>query len=241
MELTVCAITATANRHTQLERVVRCMKDQDYKGKFYHLIFNNSCIPQNLDEELEKDKFILINNCLDTRTNKKYNTLGDIYQDLLQFIPEDVDLITFADDDDLYLPNHITKGVEGYLKGGLKAYKPIKSWFKTQGGKLELVNNTLEPSIFVELKHVKDKGFSPETTAQHLQWVNPLVYDQEIFVDPDGTPTYICDWSQEIATFKTSGDPNNPNNFNNYHNWSSRNNSEDDRIITPSKPLTWTI
>lgn len=235
MALTVCAITATSNRHRQLERVVKCIQDQDYTGKFYHLIFNNSCNVQRLNSNLDKSKFILINNCLNTQTHQKYSSLGEIYQDLLQFIPEDVDLVTFTDDDDLYLPNHISEGVKGYEKGKTKAYKPLKSWFKTSPINLELVNNTLEPSIFIEFSHIKQYGFSLETTAQHLQWLNPLVYNQEIFVDPEGVPTYICDWSQEIATFKTSGDPNNPNNFNNYHNWSSVNNLTDDGIITPTK------
>ena len=79
-------------------------------------------------------------------------------------------------------------------------------------------------------EHVKKHGFSLETTAQHLKWVNPLVYENQIFVDSNGKPTYICDWSQEIPTFKTSGNPSNPENFNNYADWSK---DIGDGIITP--------
>lgn len=225
----VCLITATRDRHKQLERVVRFVMDQTYTD-WVHLIYNNSPIEQRLNKNLPADKFILINNHINLKTGKPYQTLGDIYTDILQFIPEDVDVINFMDDDDIFLQNHVEEGVKGMEKGGLLAYKPKKSWYKHLKNKAVLVENTLEPSIFVKLDHVKEKGFSSETTAQHLQWVNPLILSKQIFVDPEGQPTYICDWSQEIGTFKTSGDPNNPNNFNNYSNWSK---DSGDAIITP--------
>lgn len=224
----VCLITATKDRHKQLERVVKFALDQTYDN-WVHLIFNNAFTPQRLNSDLPKDKFLLINKHLDSKTGESYNTLGDIYNDILQFIPEDVDVLNFMDDDDVFLTNHVEEGIKGLQRGGLTAYKPQKSWYK-HGKTIELAENTLEPSIFVMKDHVIKYGFSPETTAQHLQWVNPLVYEKKIFVDPQGPPTYICDWSQEIPTFKTSGDPNNPNNFQNYSNWSK---DKGDGIITP--------
>lgn len=178
---------------------------------------------------LSKDKFILVNNPINLRTHKQYTNLGDIYTDSLQFVPEDVDIINFMDDDDIFFPNHVEEGVKGIERGGLIAYKPQKSWYRYLN-KLNLVENTLEPSIFVKKDHIIKYGFSPETTAQHLQWVKPLVDNKEIFVDPDGPPTYLCDWSQEIPTFKTSGNPHHPNNFNNYSEWSK---DSGDGIVTP--------
>jgi len=225
----VCLITATKDRHRQLERVVRFALDQTYDN-WVHLIYNNSPVEQRLNKNLPAGKFILINNHLDLKTHKPYTNLGDIYNDILTFLPEDVDVVNFMDDDDIFLTNHVEQGVKGLQRGGLTAYKPEKSWYRHGKQKAVLVTNTMEPSIFVKKDHVLKHGFSPETTAQHLQWVNPLVYGKEIFVDPSGPATYICDWSQEIPTFKTSGDPNNPNNFNNYTNWSK---DSGDRIITP--------
>lgn len=225
----VCAITATKNRHKQLERVVRFMLDQTYDN-WVHLIYNNAPTNQRLNENLPKGKFILVNKHLSLRTGKPYDNLGDIYNDILQFVPQDIDVITFMDDDDIFLQNHLEEGIKGLERGGLTAYKPAKSWFK-QGKSIPiLVSNTLEPSIFVRADHIRKYGFSEETTAQHLKWVNPLVYENQIFVDPSGPATYICDWSQEIPTFKTSGDPNNPNNFNNY---STHSQDKGDGIITP--------
>lgn len=224
----VCLITATKNRHTQLERVVRFSLNQTVDN-WIHLIYNNSNIDLSLDDDLSSDKYILVNKPICTSTNKPYETLGDIYNDIMEFIPEDCDILNFMDDDDIFLPNHVEEGLKGLEKGGLKAYKPSHSYFKQISG-VSLVQNTLEPSIFVKKSHVKQHGFSQETTAQHLKWLNPLVYDREIFVDQEGVPTYICDWSQQIPTFKTSGDPNNPSNFSNYSSWSK---DIGDGIITP--------
>jgi len=225
----VCLITATKNRHRQLERVVKFALNQT-SNNWVHLIYNNASDALRLNENLPKDKFILVNKSLSTKTGKPYQTLGEIYTDIIEYIPEDCDVINFMDDDDVFLTNHVEEGLKGLERGGLKAYKPEKSWFKYGKNKPELAANTLEPSIFVQAAHVKEYGFSDETTAQHLKWLNPLVYEKQIFVDRDGLPTYICDWSQEIPTFKTSGDPNNPNNFLNYSSWSQ---DKGDGIITP--------
>lgn len=230
--LKVCLITATKNRHKQLERVVRFALDQTYDN-YVHLIYNNSSSSQRLNTNLPKDKFILINNHISLKDKRPYLNLGEIYNDVIKFIPTDVDLVSFMDDDDIYLTNHIEEGVKGYLKGGKKAYKPQKSYFKQSGGRLDLVENTLEPSIFVEAKHIIDYGFGDESVAHHHKWLTPLVRDGQIFVDPDGEPTYVCDWSQEIGTFKTSGDPYNPQNFNNYARTSK---DIGDGIITPCSP-----
>jgi len=224
----VCLITATKDRHKQLERVVRFVLNQTYTD-WVHLIYNNSAKLQRLNANLPTDKFILVNKSLDSKTGKPYTNLGDIYNDALQFVPDDVDIITFADDDDIYLPNHLEEGIKGLEKGGLKAYKPQKSWFK-HGKKTALVENILEPSIFIKADHIHQYGFSAETTAQHHQWLRPLEAENQIFVDPEGVPTYICDWSQEISTYKTSGDPHNPNNFINY---SAHTKDAGDGIITP--------
>lgn len=225
----VCLITATRDRHKQLERVVRFVLNQTYPD-WVHLIYNNSPTPQRLNINLPKDKFILVNHSTSFRTKKPYSTLGDIYTDILQFIPEDCDVINFMDDDDIYMPDHVEEGVKGMLKGELEAYKPKKSYYRYLQDSVKLVENTLEPSIFVKTDWVKKYGFSLETTAQHLQWVQPLIDQKKIFVDPEGKPTFVCDWSQEIGTFKTSGDPNNPKNFQNYANWSK---DSGDTIITP--------
>lgn len=227
--LKVCLITATKDRHKQLERVVRFSLNQTYDN-FVHLIFNNSPTPQRLNHNLPLEKYLLINNHIYLKERRPYSNLGEIYNDIVRFIPSDVDIVSFMDDDDIYLPNHVEEGIKGYIKGGKKAYKPKFSYFKQSGGRLDLVENILEPSIFVQASHIREHGFGNESVAQHHKWLSPLSSSNELFVDPDGVPTYICDWSQEIGTFKTSGDPHNPSNFNNYAKHSK---DSGDGIITP--------
>lgn len=221
-------ITATKNRHKQLERVVKFVMNQTYTD-WTHIIYNNAVDKLRLNNNLPADKFLLINNNINLKTHKPYENLGDIYNDILKYIPSDIDVICFADDDDIFLPNHLEEGIKGLEKHGKLAYKPEKSYFLYQK-KCSLSINVFEPSIFVKASHIKEYGFSPETTAQHHQWLQPLLNKGEIIADPEGIPTYICDWSQEIPTFKTSGDPHNPNNFNNYTTHSQ---DKGDSIITP--------
>lgn len=229
--LTVCLITATKGRHSHLERVCRFFLNQVYQGKMYHLIYNNSCVPQRLNTNMPAN-VILVNNCVSYETGKKYENLGEIYNDAMTHVPEDVDIISMFDDDDIFLPNHVEEGVKGFLRAKEKdmlAYKPLKSYFKSNRG-VQLMNNVLEPSIFVDFAHIKEYGFSGETTAQHHQWLNPLMRDNKILADTEGKPTLIYNWGDDLPAFKTSGNPSNPRNFHNYEAFSQDNG---DKIITP--------
>lgn len=176
---------------------------------------------------------ILVNQCIDTKTRERYKTLGAIYNDALKYVPEDTDVIVHWDDDDIFLPNHISEGVKGLekaIEAGKKAYKPAKSWYRHPNG-IELMSNTLEPSIFVLADHLKKYKYGLSTTDQHLTWVDPLVYSNEILVDEGGVPTLIYNWGDVgIPTFKTSGNATHPQNFQNYRNFSQ---DHGDRILTP--------
>lgn len=223
----VCAIMATCGRHKLAERSLRFFLDQDYTDKHVLLIYNNSNVEQATfvaKDEVDPNKdIILINNNISSRTGQPYANLGDIYTDALKYVPEDTDVIIHWDDDDIFLPNHIAEGVEGLLLAhvdGEVAYKPAKSYYRHPGG-IQLMSNTLEPSIFVDAAHIRQYGYSTTTTDQHLQWVNPLVYEKKIFVDEDGKPTLIYNWGDtDIPTFKTSGNAGHPNNFKNYRDFS---------------------
>ena len=111
-----------------------------------------------------------------------------------------------------------------------EAYKPAQSYYRHPGG-IQLMSNTLEPSIFTSAKHIKEKGYSTTTTDQHLQWVNPLVYEAKISVEEDGKPTLIYNWGDtDIPTFKTSGNAGHPNNFKNYRDFSR---DHGDQVLIP--------
>lgn len=214
-----------------IERNVKMFLDQDYENKVM-IIYNNSDVPQVLDESLIGKNIILINQHLDSRTGEPYTNLGAIYNDAIKHIPEDVVLLNMADDDDIFLPNHISEGVHGYqrakaLNPNCKAYKPQFSYYNHAGGVAKMCN-VMEPSIFVEVSHIKEYGFHDNTINQHHKWLDGL--GSNILTDPEGISTLVYDWNTVVPVWKTSGDPQNPENFNNYTK-----NSQDhgDRIITP--------
>lgn len=226
------AICATAGRHNLLERSVACFLAQDYKDEHTLLIFNNSEVSQDLGNFgiLPPNKHIeLINQHLDSKTGKRYKTLGAIYRDALEAIPDSCEVVYHHDDDDFFLPEHISMGVGGLVTYGKQAYKPAKSWYRHSGG-IELMNNTLEPSIFIRTPFLRKYGYKDTTSDQHLSWVEELIKQREIYVDPEGWPTLIYDWGGDNPAFKTSGDPNNPYNFDNYHTFSQE---HGDWLITP--------
>lgn len=231
--------------------------DKETKDIFYLLIYNNSDVELEINPSLLEGDYgykgvKLVDQHISTRTGESYNNLGDIYNDALKHIPDDTDIVVHWDDDDIFLPNHLYEGVRGMRKAkslefnvllhnqttkeekmvevNYKAYKPSKSYYRHPRG-IELMSNTLEPSIFVDFSHLLEYGYSHSTTDQHLQWVNPLVYGKNIFVDDNGKPTLIYNWGDtDIPTFKTSGNAGHPNNFSNYRNFSK---DHGDRILTP--------
>lgn len=222
----ICLLTATCGRHYCIERSVRFFLNQDYEN-CVQLIYQNSSVPQRLNNHIDSNRVILINNHTDLHTRKPYETLGDIYRDALRFVPEDTDVINFFDDDDIFLPNHVSCGAAGLKKYGKTGYKPEKSLYRNVV-KVTLASNTLEPSIFVRAEHIRKYGFSKTTSDQHLSWVEPLI--PELFVDPKGIPTLCYNWGDDFPTFKTSGAPGNPRNFDNYRKSSL---DHGDGIITP--------
>lgn len=221
-KLHVLGICATKNRVTHLTKVIRCFLEQDYEGESTLLIYNNAKEPQELGEfDIPTNKrIIVVNQSTKIGQERDYNNLGEIYNDILEHIKVfnivlRFDLVTHMDDDDTYLPDHFSEGVEGFKRGGLLAYKPEKSWFKTHD-KLTLEKNVLEPSIFVDYHYLVSEGYFNRNVDLHHKWVQPLVDNEKFYVDPKGKATFIYDWSGTITVWKTSGDPNNPENFTNY-------------------------
>lgn len=234
MQKNVYVLCATCGRNTLLARSIACFLGQDYEGEHTMLIHNNSEVPidyLNLPAPPPDNKHIVIvNQHLSSSSNKSYTSLGEIYNDTITHVPITCEVISHWDDDDLFLPNHITEGIKGLEEGGKSAYKPQFSWFR-HGLGIELMNNTLEPSMFVKAQHIKTVGYSPTTTDQHLHWLHPLLAAHDIFVKLDGVPTLIYNWGDETPTFKTSGNAGDPNNFNNYRRFSHDHSSKG--IITP--------
>lgn len=232
----IYSICCTYNRHRLLERSVGCFLAQDYEDK-HLLIYNNS--PEKLRMDRNYKNIWLINNHISTKTGRPYENTGDIFSDALWCIPSDVDIIHFWDDDDEYLPSHISEGVKGMqeaIEMGKKAYKPKYSYFRYQKEPQRLADNLMEPSIFVLKEWVEAYGFSEHSSAYHSPWTSALFKHKKIHVKEKGEPTFIYDWSDEAQAFKISGAGHNPDNFQNH-----KENSKDvgDGIITPINYVTY--
>jgi len=225
----VTAIMATCGRHLCAERSLSFFLRQTYENR-HLLIFQNSEVHQELEESIDKSLVTLVNNHIDRTTGQPYTNLGAIYNDSLDFIPADTDVVTFWDDDDLFLDTHIEEGVKGFHKGNKTAYKPACSFYRSDMNSITRVNNTLEPSIFVKAEHLLKYGFANCTTDQHLQWLDPLIQSETIYVDPMGKPTLIYNWGDPASMYKTSGDMHNSQNFNNYRRMSKQ---HGDGVISP--------
>lgn len=229
----VIAIMATNGRHWCAERVLGMFLDQNYEGEHTLIIHNNSEFELNLDTlNLPSNKKVILLNKNRNQKGEKYTSLGEIYNHTLFLIKElgiECDIITHMDDDDIYFPNHISEGVKGYLTSNKLAYKPKQSWFSSHTG-IYLMENVLEPSIFINSAHLYEHGYFDRNVDLHHKWLQPLINNNQIFADPLGKATFIYDWNLDVPVFKTSGDPHNVNNFENYKKHS---NDHGDLILTP--------
>jgi hypothetical protein len=216
----VAALMATCGRHYFCERAVGMFLAQTYKNS-HLIILQNSIISQKLDRDYSN--ITLIN-------KSGYNSLGAIYNDMINYIPDDIDAVCFFDDDDIYHFSHIEQGVSGLLRGGKKAYKPRYSYF-LHGKSVSVISNTLEPSWFIDVSVIREQKFFDESDKHHYSWVRFCEKNAELFNDEHGAKTLAYTWGNtEQAVYKTSGNCKNPNNFENYRNFSV---DHGDNIITP--------
>ena len=230
----VLALTCTAGRHSVLERAVRCFIDQDYEGNSTLLIYNNSSIVQSLSAiPLPKNKNIhLVNNSIDLETSNPYECVGAIFRDAITFVRNNNKVITHFDDDDIFLPWHLSEGIKGYnkaLKQKKLAYKPHYSYFWWED-QVKLLHNTLEPSFFIDLNFLRRVGYRKSVVDYNQSWTDALRDEDKLLCDITGKPSFIYDWSGKTGVHKISGASNDRRNYDEHRQWSR---DEGDRLITP--------
>ena len=208
------AICPTKGRSEVTKRVIRCFLDQDYEGFATLLIYNNSSVSQKLGEfEIPENRnILLVNNHLSLESGKPYEDLGTIYNDIINFVPVNTDIMSHFECDDIYLQSYITEGVNGILRNNCGAWKSKKSYCRTEGGKISLVENMLEPSMFFRWELVKKTGYEPITGAQFHKLISSI---NDFVVEDVSNPQFVYCWDGEFNVFKTSGNIC-PENFKNY-------------------------
>jgi hypothetical protein len=220
-------LTCTHGRYRCLQRNLKCYIDQQFTGKSVMFICNSGAplkLPDNFS--LPNNKEVYIDNC----SMMNFQSVGEKYNHALtlalQLYP-DIGIVNSANDDDIFLPNHLSEGWHGINRAYLQdmdAYKPKESYYRYRGTANELVitkaENTLEPSIFVDIDHLKRTMYAPVSVRYHQQWLDPLLHAGKLFIDPQGTSTLIYNWgdnSQDPGNwniYKMSGSgEDNSNNF----------------------------
>lgn len=194
-------LTATHGRYKCLQRNLKCYIDQDYTGPSVMFICNSGK-PLKLPEdfELPAHKNIYIDNC----GAMGFSSVGEKYNHALKLALQlypDISIVTSADDDDIFLPNHMSEGKTGIRRTAEQnkwGYKPQQSYYRyrDENGdvQIKLEQNTLEPSIFVFKQHLEQWGYANVSIKYHQMWLDPLFIMNDILVDPEGMPTLIYNW-----------------------------------------------
>jgi hypothetical protein len=214
------ALMCTYGRHNFVERSVKMFLEQDYENK-HLVIFQNSPIFQTMDQEYPD--ITLVN-------QSGFDTVGDIFEEAIKYLPSDTDLVFIWDDDDIYFRNHISNGVAGIVKYKKPAYKPK---FALMRDKYEIskISNILEASWVLRKEILFNIGFSKHNfTDSHRTWVNYCIENNEVYED-ESILTYCYTWNNpEGMVAHTSGIEYYKNSKQIHHRLSA---DHGDRVITP--------
>jgi len=189
-------------------------KYQDYDNKEL-IIFNTATEPIELDESMYAENDIrVINQRVETATGKPYTSLGKIREDSLEYATGD--LYSCWDDDDMFLPWHMSQCVDRMVESGRKAWMPGTSYWSPDGGQtFEHAKNAMEAAVLVDIDELKKYGFNYESGSEHLPWRHGLRDNGELIENVEVTPyeSYAYIWGAPEAPHKTSGHLGQENNF----------------------------
>jgi len=215
------ALMCTYGRHKFLERSVRMFLEQDYENR-HLIIFQNSPVFQTMDREYPN--ITLVN-------QTGFDTVGDVFEEDIKYLPPDTDVVFIWDDDDIYFNNHISNGVAGLLKYNKPAYKPKFSLMRDNNG-ISKISNTLEATWALRKEILLVAGFSKYNFSDsHRAWVVYCEENNKVYVDYESPVTFCYVWNDpERAIVHTSSIENKSNSKQIHHRLSF---DHGDRVITP--------
>jgi hypothetical protein len=218
----VSSVLCTFGRFETVRRSVAMWLAQDYEGPKELIIFSTSPVPLVLGETLAKMPNVILVNAPTREDGTPWESLGQVRNAALKHCTGF--LYSCWDDDDLFLPWHLSQSVDHWARCGAKIWKPEKSLFSMDGGKsFKLAGNAMEASILAELDFVHKFGFSEKQSgAEHVQggWLDKAREKGELFIEsvsPFESYGYV--WGDGLH--KTSGSIDNPDNFENHQDASN--------------------
>ena len=208
----ISCICCTYGRFTFLRRSIACWLNQDYEDAEL-IIFNTASELLLLSKSLRDRGVRLINQCRDTKDGLPYASLGAVRRDALAYATGDV--YVCWDDDDLYLPWHLSQGAANLRLCGRGAWMPAQSYFSDDGGRTyRLARNAFEASVLVWMDCLLKYGFDTDKSgAEHLSWRMPIVTDGQLSESDEVTPfeSYAYIWGE--PGHKLSSEIDRPDNF----------------------------
>lgn len=234
-------LTCTHGRYRCLQRNLRCYLDQDFKGESVMFVCNTGNPLKLGDIDIPANKQISIDNAM----FMNFKSVGEKFNHALKLamtLYPNATIVTHADDDDIFLPNHLSEGKIGMDKAILEsklAYKPFYSYYRERKENqlvTVLANNTLEPSIFVDANYLYNKGYAHVSVKYHQHWLDPLIAENKILIDKEGKSTLIYNWgdnggenSWNIYKISGSGDDS----YRNYMAHKQYSNDMGNNILVP--------
>ena len=211
-DLKVSCVMCTYGRFETVRQSATFWKYQDYDNKEL-IIFNTAPVHMHLDQSLHDCNIIVINQQNETGTPNSYKSLGKVREDSLQYATGDIYICW--DDDDMFLPWHMSQGMKKLNEHGSRGWKPEHSYFSQNGGQTyKYAGNSMEASILVDINEVRKYGFHYESGSEHLKWLDPMLKAKDVVIESvRPLESYAYVWGSKIAPHKTSGDINNPDNF----------------------------
>ncbi len=185
--LTISCLCCTHGRYQLLRRAIACFLVQDYPSKEL-LIFNHHPVPLVCDLPGVR----VVNEPNEAMCGTNLNRLLDMSSG---------DLVRLWDDDDLYLPNTLTQGVEHLaMLPNRVAWKPRCSWFfdgsQPEEKQFSLQGNHFEASVTWRGEFVREHRYSDEEYTHRR--LHQRVTEAGGIAEGDVPATFVSLWGNGV-------------------------------------------
>lgn len=174
MQPKVSCICPTRGRFETLRQAVSFFLLQDYPNKEL-IIYNNHPHPIIPHPKLIKEGVKVING-----GDYAGRSMENVYADALKHMSSDTELVAVWDDDDMYLPWHLSSNIKKLLATDKQAIRSSYGYWQDIHNSMKddyiIVRNTLEASMiarkgFIFFPEDNINPSSPEWTHPHTAWV----------------------------------------------------------------------
>ena len=189
----VSCICPTRGRFDTLREAISFFLLQDYPNKEL-IIFNNHPEPIVPHPKLAKHNIKVING-----GDYKGKSIQKVYADCLKHVSSDAKYISIWDDDDMYLPWHLSQNIEKLFKSGKEAIRPFFGYWQdinhSSNTEFTIISNTLEAGMIAKKELVffneeNNNPNSPEYTHPHSYWVPKAALENKYLSNYEITAVY---------------------------------------------------